>query len=234
MRSVAAIALSVCALAATPAAHATVIVNPTEDVMTSAFFFPPNFVRGYAGDNRNVHRVASDNAFGVGPETVYIQFDSADFAGLSALPEATLSLTSFPGGFSADASSGNPFLVSAHAVNLDPFTEIIDDTTAGSVGFVDFFNNNILAADPAAITSVDSFGIVEFDVTSIVNDWIAGNNSIFVIALTGKNDPGTTDFLHGFLNNTENPGATFLTIPEPASAMLITAVGLAGLTRRRR
>ncbi|MEM8495596.1 MAG: hypothetical protein AAF663_09450, partial [Planctomycetota bacterium] len=58
-------------------------INPTEDVMTSAFFQGPNQVRGYAGDARPTFRVSSDLAFGVGPETVYIGFDSADFAAIS-------------------------------------------------------------------------------------------------------------------------------------------------------
>ena len=59
------------------------------------------------------------------------------------------------------------------------------------------------------------------------------NNDTF--GLTGKNDNSGTDFLHGFLNNTEAPGSTFLIInpiPEPATGIL-ALVGIA-LTLGRR
>lgn len=211
-------------------------IDPAEDVMTSAFFFGPNFVRGYTGDARNVHRVATDNAFGAGPETIYITFNSSDFSGFSGpAPSAILTLESASGGFGADASASMPFTVSAHAVDTDPLPAITDDTNPGGpIDWLTFFNNNILPADPAAITSVDGFGPVEFDVTDIVNDWISGDNTVFAIALTGKNDTSGNDFLHGFLNNTENPGSTFLTVvPEPGS-MALLSLGFVGLLRRRR
>jgi hypothetical protein len=212
-------------------------IDPVEDVMTSAFFSGPNYVRGYAGDNRNVHRVATDNAFGVGPETIYITFDAADFTGLtSPVPSATLTVQSASGGFGADAGPGNPFTVSAHAVNADPLASITDDTNPGGpISWINYFNNNILTADPAALTSIDGFGPVTFDVTSIVNDWLDGSNTIFAIALTGTNDTSGNGFLHGFLNNTESPGSTFLTVvPEPASVALIGLGGVALIARRRR
>lgn len=158
-----------------------------EDVMTSAFFFAPNFVRGYAGDNRNEHRVGSDNAFGLGPETIYLTFDPADFGGLATPVKAFLTMESAPGGFGGDASLGNPFVVSAHAVDTDPLTVITDDTNpSGPTSWIDFFNNNILPADSKAKTSIDSFGTVTFDVSAVVNDWINGSNTVFALAMTGK------------------------------------------------
>jgi hypothetical protein len=140
-------------------------------------------------------------------------------------------MQSAAGGFGGDASSGNPFTVSAHAVSADPLTSITDDTNpAGPIGWVSFFNNNILPADPAALTAIESFGPVTFDVTAVVNDWIAGTNTVFALAMTGKNDTSGNDFLHGFLNNSEAPGSTFLTVnvPEPA-ALLLSIVGLVGV-----
>lgn len=56
-------------LCSTASASVTTI-DPVEDVMTSAFFFGPNFVRGFAGDDRSTFPVASHNAFGVGPQTI--------------------------------------------------------------------------------------------------------------------------------------------------------------------
>lgn len=213
------------------------IINPTEDVMASVFFQGPDQVRGYAGDARPVFRVSSDNAFGAGPETVYLAFDTADFAALSGpVSSATLNVVSADGGFGANAGPGNGFDISAHAVNADPFASITDDTnTAGPISASDFFASNILAADSAATTTVDSFGIVQFDITQIVNDWIDGTNTIFAIALTGKNDVQIGNgFLHGFLNNSETPGSTFIAVPEPASMALIGLGGALVLTRRSR
>lgn len=216
-------------LAVAVTAPAATIVAPTEDVMTSAFFFGPNFVRGYAGDDRPTFRVSSDNAFGTGPETVYIGFDPSDFAAYGApVASAVLSMQSVDGGFGANAGPADPFLVSAHAVDADPFTSITDNTNPGGlIAWDDFFASNIEAADAAAATVINGFGAVEFDVTALVNDWIGGTNSVFAIAVTAKNDPqtgnGGSGYLHGFLNNTEVPGSTFLTVnavPEPTSLLI--------------
>lgn len=231
---------------AIPNATADTIIAPTEDVMTSAFFQGTNLVRGYNGEaNRPNFRVSNDNAFGVGPETIYVQFSAGDFSGMSSVDQAILTMESVDGGFGANASAGDPFIVSAHGVNADPFTEITDDTNpSGTIAWDDFFANNILTANAAALTTVDAFGPVEFDVTSLVNDWLAGGNPHFVIALTGKNDPqlgnGGNGFLHGFRNNSNtaaNEGFTFLTvsaIPEPGSMFIIGCVGVVAAIRRRK
>lgn len=222
-------------------AHAATVTVVQEDVMTSAFFFGPNYVRGYPGDNRNVHRVATDNAFGTGPETIYLDFTNfTPTAQQSSNPiTATLTIQSAAGGFGADAGPGNPFLVSAHGVDANPLTSITDDTNPGGpISWLDFFNNNILPADVNASTSVDSFGAITFDVSALVTDWISGANTNQFIALTGKNDTSGNDFLHGFLNNTENPGSTYLTVsavPIPAAIWLFGSglLGLIGIARRR-
>ncbi len=224
-------------LAVEPARAA--IIAPDEDVMTSAFFSGSDLVRGYAGDNRPVFRASSDNAFGVGPETIYVDFSSEDFTAFAGPVTAILTMQSVDGGFGANAGPGNPFTVSAHGVNANPFTSITDDTNPGGpVSWSDFFANNILDADPAALTVVDAIDVaVTVDVSALVNDWASGAVADQVIALTGKNDfsppPG---FLHGFLNNTETPGSTFLTvtpIPEPSTGLLLLG-GLTLLGRRRR
>ena len=54
-------------------------------------------------------------------------------------------------------------------------------------------------------------------------------HATFEFALSGVSRQLVWSFLHGFLNNSENPGATFLTItpvPEPG-ALLTAAAGLA-------
>jgi hypothetical protein len=219
--------------------NAAVIVPPQEDVMASSFFQGTNTIRGYAGDNRPVFRVSTTDPFGtVGAETIYLTFDPAQFSGLTGPVSATLTLQSTDGGFSANADAGNPFTVSAHAVASDPLSTIIDDTNPGGTeSWIDFYNNDILPADPAALTAVDGFGAVSFDVSAVVNDWLSGANSVFALALTGKNDASGNEFLHGFLNNTEAPGSTFLTVaavPEPSSVALSLAAATLALVIRKR
>ncbi len=218
---------------------AAMIFNPDEDIMTSSFFFPPNSVRGYAGEGRDVFRVSNNDAFGLtGAETIYLSFQSADLSSyVNPIEKAILTMTSVDGGFSANASGGNPFTVSAHAVDTNPITSITDDTNpGGTIDWLTFYNLNIQASSPESSVAIEGFGQIEFDVTSIVNDWISGTNSELSIALTGKNDTSGTDFLHGFLNNTETPGSTFLTInpiPEPTSGILLL-VGITLTLRRSR
>ena len=219
------------------------IVAIDEDVMTSGFFQGANTVRGYAGDNRVTHRVSTNNPFGTtAAETIYVTFDF-DFVGTFAGPisQALLSVQSVAGGFGADAGPSNPFTVSAHAVDTNPLTAITDDTNpTGPIAWNDFFDNNIIASQPESSTVINGLGTFTFDVTSIVNDWISGANTAFAIALTGKNDTSGLDFLHGFANNTETPGSTFLNvtttqaIPEPASMSLLGLTIGAGALRRRR
>jgi hypothetical protein len=216
----------------------TFIVPVANDVMTSLFFTGTDLVRGYAGDGRTVHRVSTENPFGtVGAETIYLSIDPGEFTGLSEpVAKAVLSLESVDGGFGANADAANPFTVSAHAVDTDPLTAITDDTNpSGPIDWLTFYNDHILDVAPGSSTVVDGFGTVEFDITSLVNDWIAGTNTVYAVALTGKNDTSGGEFLHGFLNNSDNSGATFLTlsaVPEPGSAVLCV-LGLMGLVGRR-
>lgn len=229
-------------LLSTSIAHGVTIIPADQDVMTSAFFQGENRVRGYAGDGRSSQGVSTDNAFGTGPETTYITFDYDFAAGfIAAVEYATLTVQATDRGFGANAGPDSPFTVSAHAVNADPLTSITDDTNPeGTIGWLDFFNNHILAATPEALTVVQTIdGAVSFDVTSIVQDWVSGENSVHALALTGKNDTSGTDFLHGFLNNSENPGSTFLAVtlvPEPnnaTAACLLTVLCASWLRRRR-
>lgn len=231
---------TVVAVSITSITQAATVLAPVEDVMTSGFFSGSNLVRGYDVDDRSVHRVATENPFGtVASETVYLSFDAAAIGALTGSVTATLTVQSADGGFSANAGPGSPFTVSAHAVDTDPLTAITDDTNPGGpIAWSDFYANNILAADAAAFTAVEAIDVpVDFDVTAVVNDWISGANTVFTLALTGKNDSSGSDFLHGFLNNSEAPGSTFLTItavPEPTSIVLFSLFSVVSLAVRRK
>jgi hypothetical protein len=222
-----------------PAAAATLYWS-NEDVMTSGFFQGSDQVRGYAVDNRDMHRVSTPNPFGVpSAETIYLDFSGTDLSGFAGTPVlATLAMTSASGGFGADAGPGNPFTVSAHGVDADPLASIIDDTNpGGTVSFGDFYANHILPAGAAASTAVDGYGVYTWDVSALVNDWATGANPLQFIAMTGMNDTSGSDFLHGFLNDSENTGATYLevsAVPLPGAVWLLGAavLALAGLGRR--
>ena len=225
--------------AAVSGAGAATTVTPDLNAMTSSFFQGTNKVRGYAGDNRPIFRVSTGGAFGLaGAETIYLSFTSFNPADYTApVAGAILSVTSIDGLQGANASQESPFLVSAHGVSANPFTAITDDTNpGGTINWLDFYNNNILEADPLSRTSVSAFGNVDFDITPLVNSWIAGTNTNYVVALTGRNDTSGGDFLHGFANNTETPGSTRLTVvPEPGSVVFLSlAAGLLAGRRRSR
>jgi hypothetical protein len=228
------------ALAVTPvsAQAGTVQIAVQDDVMTSGFFTGTDLVRGYEADDRATHRVSTPGAFGVaGAETIYYTFDAGDFAALTgSVDSAYLTVTSISGGFGADGDAANPFTVSAHALSADPLSTITDNTNpAGPTDWVTFYNN-ILAADAQALTAVDRFGQVQFDIAAIVTGWIDGSNTVFAVALTGNNDTSGASFLHGFVNNSETPGSSFLTVttvPEPGSVALLAGGGLLLGHRRR-
>jgi len=99
--------------------------------------------------------------------------------------QALLTIESLTGGFGADVSASAPFAVSAHAVSGDPLTSIAYNTNPGGpISWSAFLANNILPAAPVATTVVDSFGAFQFDVTSIVDDWLSGANT-FAFGHTG-------------------------------------------------
>ncbi len=216
-----------------------VVVEVDEDVMTSSFFTGTDLVRGYGEDNRNVLRVSTNEPFGlVGAETIYLTFDY-DFSAFTGPVQALLTVQSVSGGFGADAGAGNPFTVSAHGVDANPLTSITDNTNpGGAIDWLSFYEDHILPADAAAFTTINGLGTFTFDVSSVVNSWVSGTQPFHALALTGKNDTSGADFLHGFLNNSENPGSTYLTItavPEPSEwAMLAAGLALIGCRAARR
>lgn len=228
----------VCVAASVASAVASTVFSVDEDVMTSSFFSGANRVRGYDADDRNIHRVSTNIPFGVaGAETLYLDFGNADLSSFAGPVNAVLTVQSTSGQFGADAGPGNAFTVSAHAVNANPLTSITDDTNpGGTINWLDFYNNNIESADSLAITSIDSFGSITFNVSAIVNEWILSPTSFQSLALTGLNDTSGNDFLHGFLNNSENPGSTFLTVsavPVPGAVWLMGS-GLIAVIRLNR
>jgi MYXO-CTERM domain-containing protein len=235
--------LSALMLSASAARAVDIVIPVEQDVMTSGFFTGTNLVRGYAGDGRPVHRVSTNQPFGTpGAETVYMTF-AYDFQSLGTpVASAILRVDSQSGGFGADATVDDPFLVSVHGLTANPLTSITDDTNpAGPISWTSFYANNILPAAPAARTTVSGFGTIEFDVTDLVNSWISGGNTVHALALTGKNDISGVEFLHGITNDHETAGVShslvLSPVPEPSSvalgAMAVAGLGLAAWRRRQ-
>ncbi len=218
--------------------EASIVLAPKNSVMTSGFFQGVDQVRGYEGDSRPILRASSPAPFGLEqPEGIYFDFTSFDPASFdNRTTSAILSVTSISGGFNADADPENPFLVSIHGVGENPLLAIADDTNPGGImSAIEFESTHIFNA--VSSVSVNSLGLVTFDVTDLINDWIDGENSNYFIALTGRNDRSGSDFLHGFSNSSEVPAATFLTIaqiPEPSELILLTTGSLALLAHRSR
>ena len=222
--------------------QAQIVIPVAEDVMASGFFQGENLIRGYADESpiREAHRVSSNEAFGVGRETVYMTFEY-DFASLGQVQSATLHVASVDGGFGAEGSSENPFGMAVSAVSENPLTAITDDTTpGGTIAWDDFFANNILDPAPEAITTVTGIGELQFDVTSLVSSWADGSNDIFALALHGKADTlSNGEILHGIANNSFTADTShFLTVvvPEPSSFSLVTIsfLGLLAMPRKLR
>ena len=221
-----------------PEGQASIVLAPKNSVMTSGFFQGGDQVRGYEGDSRPILRASSPAPFGLEqPEGIYFDFTSFDPTSFdSRTNSAILSVTSVTGGFNADADLENPFLVSIHGVGENPFLAIADDTNPdGLMSAIEFESTHIFNA--VSSVSVNSLGLVTFNVTDLINDWIDGENSNYFIALTGRDDRSGSDFLHGFSNSSEVPAATFLTIaeiPEPSELILLTIGILALLGHRSR
>lgn len=213
------------ALPAVSATAATYTVD--QDVMTSPFYFGTDKVRGYDADNRPSHYVTADNPYGFGaPATIYLDFSSIDFSSFAGQEvKAMLSMESVKYSSYASGTADSPFKVSVHGVDANPFTSITDNTNpSGPVSWQGFYNTKIKAADSKAVTAVDCINCtVTFDVSALVNSWINGNDSLQYAAVTAATENPNSPIFHGFLNNSEAPGSTQLSVsavPVPAAVWL--------------
>jgi len=88
---------------------------------------------------------------------------------------------------------------------------------------------------------VNGPGVVSWDITALVNEWIANGDANFdySVAMTGRvgNPADTADLgaFHAFVNREANPNGYYarISVPEPAT-MSVMAFGALVLLRRRR
>ena len=190
------------------------------DFFTTAWAFGAPYVRD-AG--RSVIRSTTPDPFlnsgggsngpvGFWEETTYFVFNGFDASNYPGpCNRAVLRVGTTFQSFGTTPSPSNPFFVSANAVTEDP--ELIDPTRAsGPDSFFDFKESFIepVEEDVVAITGD---GVFEWDVTDLVNEWIANGDANFdySLAMTGRSnlnpaDTGGSGFFHGFFNSAEGPG----------------------------
>ena len=211
------------------------------DYMTSGFFSMDPAVRG-DNDGRTVNRVSTTQPFGVFQENTYLEFNDFDWSSLGGpVTSAVFRIEAVSGGFGADSDSENPFDVSLHSVSQDPWTTIDPSLFSGAGSYQEFVTNELTTSSVVSTTSVAGEGVYEWDITSLVNDWIANGDANFAqtIALSGILDTSGNSFLQGFVKST-NPGLTgadtigqIFIVPAPSGMLVFATMGGVAYRRRR-
>lgn len=229
------------AIAASAGAETTVLTD--RDYMTSGFFSFDPLVRG-DNDGRGVNRVSSNQPFGTFNENTYLEFNDYDWASFAGpVTSAVFRIGVVSGGFGADSSETSPFDISVHGLAQDPWTTIDHHATSGEGFYQNFVNDQITESSVISTTSVAGAGVYEWDITDLVNEWIANGDAsyAYTIALSGIMDASGGTFLQGLVNSSD-PSLTgeetigqIVVVPTPAGANLLLGVaGLAAARRRRR
>lgn len=216
-------------------------VYTDRDYMTSGFFSMDPAVRG-DNDGRAVNRVSTIQPFGVFDENTYLEFNDHDWSSFAGPVESAIfRIEVVSGGFGADSSEENPFDISVHSLSQDPWTTIDPSLFSGPDSYQDFASTQITTDSVVDTTRVFGAGVYEWDVTALVNDWIANGDANFAqtIALSGILDTSGGTFLQGLVNST-NPGLTgsetigqIVIVPAPAGMISFAAFGVIASRRRR-
>ncbi|MEM7754090.1 MAG: hypothetical protein AAF297_00475 [Planctomycetota bacterium] len=210
-----------------------------QDYMTSGFF-QSNFVRGQEpGSTRASNRATSETIFGVTGETAYFSFDFDPSLFSGAVPKATFVVESVSTGFFTDPSPGNPTEVSIHSLTADPLASIDINAPSGPGSWIDFRDSQITTSSIVTTTSVDGLGVFEWDITSLVNEWIANGDSNFAYtigtsALLDEEGEAAVAFVNSSWDDlSDEVTARIVVIPAPGVGAVLAAAGLV-CTRRRR
>ena len=227
-------------LVGTPLVAGTTVYTD-RDYMTSGFFSMDPTVRG-DNDGREINRVSSIQPFGVFDENTYLEFNDYDWSLLAGpVDSAVFRIEVVSGGFGADSSEENPFDISLHSLSQDPWTTIDPSLFSGTGSYQGFAADQITSDSVVSTTSVGGAGVYEWDITSLVNDWIVSGDANYAqtIALSGILDASGGTFLQGLVNST-SPGLTgdevigqIVVVPAPAGLLSFAVFGVIAGRRRR-
>ncbi|MEM8876104.1 MAG: hypothetical protein AAGD32_17810 [Planctomycetota bacterium] len=226
------------------AAAGTALAQPSEilvaqDYMSSGFF-QSDFLRGEeAGSSRATNRVTSPSIFGVTGETAYFAFDFDPSAFSGPVPQATFRVENASTGFFPDVDAANPAEISLHSLTADPLATIDQNLPSGPGSWIDFRDTQITTSSIVSTSTVDGFGVFEWDITGLVNEWIANGDANFAYTLGSSAllDPeggAAVAFVNSSSSDLAGDAVTArIVIPAPASALLLGLTGLTAARRRR-
>lgn len=210
------------------------------DYMTSGFFVGPNFYRGNeAGSARSTNRATSTSIFGVAGENAYFNFDfnPGDYSG--PVGSAVFRVEVVSSGFYGEDLTADAAEVSLHRLTADPLAAINPLFSSGPGSWLDFRNTQITASSIVSTSSVNGFGVFEWDVTALVNEWIANGSSNYAYAIgtSALLDPDA-DTAVAFINSswtglTDEVTARLVIVPAPGAAALLGFGGMVAFRRRR-
>ena len=207
-----------------PAAEATIIGDCTN---TGYTFMGGWMVYQTPPSNKDYFLTANAPADSTNWAFSWLKF--GDISG-SAVDEAYLSLECYKD-MDGSLTPENPMDVTIYAVDAD----VTGITTAN---VVDFKENHIVG-DAVAITTLTGTGFYSWDITSIVNGWIAGDN--YGLVVIGWDDIPGPSYTHPYFAGLPAPNPhgmapTLATspVPEPATIVLLGIGGLVTLLRRKR
>lgn len=238
--TVAAGVVAVAGLGATSSQAATYNVDITSDFFTTAWAFGAPYVRDADRDQLGV---SGTNPYGMGEyvweEVSYFVFDIQGAGIQGVVDSALLNLTTA----ARTGTSNEEVIVSLHRLTADPLS-IDPSKSAGSGDPNSYYAFSTTAID-AVIDEQTVSGVgqvVSFDLTDLVNEWLASGdaNYPYAIALTGRNASNDAGAWTAFVNSGYPGGGVFTVttadvaaVPTPASAALIAA-GMALIAARRR
>jgi len=226
-------------LANDPALAGLTEIPVSQDYMSSGFF-QSNYLRGEeASSSRSSNRTTSPTIVGITGETAYFAFDFDPSAFSEEVSSAVFRVESVSTGFFGDPSESNPAKVSLHSLTSDPLSSVDQDLASGPGSWLDFRDSQIIADSVVSTSSVDGLGIFEWDITSLVNEWILNGNTNYAytfgtsVLLEPDADTAVAFVNSSFADLTGEYTARIVVIPAPGAAMLFGLGGVAALRRRR-